>query len=234
MTDDGIYLPVRVRKGHVDHIEPGIYLYAELLINIRQVTLYASLATERNEDTDISFSSDRNSISLSHGSEKATVALPTQIAGSAKLSVPPERAKELNFRLQIEAADAPYPLQNGIGENEVPWSASDLKGGCQIACRQCKTLVVDRESITHWKDLPSENWAEMMDFWHCHKPDVHHDHDGDHAKAPQGGSSVITKGYSASNRIMAAKGTGFIDLSYFLLSRDDCTGLEVRGLASLI
>ncbi|KAI4177981.1 MAG: hypothetical protein LQ343_000065 [Gyalolechia ehrenbergii] len=64
-----------------------------------------------------------------------------------------------------------------------------------------------------WKDLPSENWAEMMDFWHCHKPDtddtIYHYQDG------------LSKGYGAASTIESIAGVGLLDPMYLLLSHDD-------------
>ncbi|KAF4989583.1 hypothetical protein FGRMN_9045 [Fusarium graminum] len=65
--------------------------------------------------------------------------------------------------------------------------------------------------------LPSENWAEMMEFWHCHKP-----HDHEH----QDPESLASKGYGANHAISAQQGTGFVDLTSFLFSEPDCRGLK--------
>lgn len=79
-----------------------------------------------------------------------------------------------------------------------------------------------------WRDLPSENWAEMMEFWHCHKPDVPVGEKG----GEEGGDNTL-KGYGANTRMMAQKGVGKVDLTYFLLDSEDCSGLEVRVLLFL-
>lgn len=63
----------------------------------------------------------------------------------------------------------------------------------------------------------------MMEFWHCHKPDVPVGEKGDE----EGGDNT-TKGYGANTRMMAQRGVGKVDLTYFLLDSEDCSGLEVR------
>ena len=63
----------------------------------------------------------------------------------------------------------------------------------------------------------------MMEFWHCHKPDVPVGVKG----AGEGGDNT-TKGYGANTRMMAQRGVGKVDLTYFLLDSEDCSGLEVR------
>jgi hypothetical protein len=73
--------------------------------------------------------------------------------------------------------------------------------------------------IKAWKDLPSENWAEMMEFWHCHKPEDDHGKDHEH---------LTSKGYGARSMIGAQLGVGFVDLTSFLFSESDTTHVEVR------
>ncbi|KAF5022241.1 hypothetical protein F66182_5714 [Fusarium sp. NRRL 66182] len=81
----------------------------------------------------------------------------------------------------------------------------------------CGNEFVAQNTINTWKDLPSENWAEMMEFWHCHKP-----HDHQH----QDSESLATKGYGANHAISAQQGTGFVDLTSFLFQESDCSGLK--------
>ena len=66
----------------------------------------------------------------------------------------------------------------------------------------------------------------MMEFWHCHKPDVPAGEKGEE----EGGDNTM-KGYGANTRMMAQKGVGKVDLTYFLLDSEDCSGLEVRGFS---
>jgi hypothetical protein len=114
--------------------------------------------------------------------------------------------------------------------NEAPWSASSLEHGTELLCRNCDGVLVKRGCIKTWRDLPSENWAEMMDFWHCHKP-------SDHGQNGSGGHAehgVASKGYGANTKVMAQPGIGFVGLTYFLLGEDDCTGITVSSIQYLI
>ncbi|KAG7138101.1 hypothetical protein HYQ45_004753 [Verticillium longisporum] len=93
-----------------------------------------------------------------------------------------------------------------------------------IACRQCGEAVVPEDRLDVWKDLPSENWAEMMDFWHCHKP---HDHGQEKNGDDDDDDEHLTKrGYGANSSIAAQTRVGFVDLTSFLLAEEDCTGLR--------
>jgi len=89
--------------------------------------------------------------------------------------------------------------------------------GSPIRCRQCDQVIVQRGEIRVWKDLPSENWAEMMEFWHCHKPSSH--------DQPQD-EALATKGYAANTAITAQSGVCLVDIISFMLFESDCSGLS--------
>jgi hypothetical protein len=105
-------------------------------------------------------------------------------------------------------------------ENQaLPWNAVDMQAGSAIRCRKCDHAIVKEGVIGTWKDLPSENWAEMMEFWHCHKPHDHGSTDDEH---------LTKRGYGASNAISAQPGVGFVDITSFMFAESDCNSLSVR------
>lgn len=53
--------------------------------------------------------------------------------------------------------------------NTAPWSATELSKQ-PVCIYSKKTGAKLTDTIKVWKQLPSEHWAELMDFWHCHKP----------------------------------------------------------------
>lgn len=199
----------------------GIFLYAEVLQNIRQITLYATLQTNKNEGTRVEISSDKRYITVHHDDQTAKLLLPLQITGTAELTIPAEKAKDLSVRLALEDTDAVVP-QNKENESDALWSASSFHSDGRLRCRQCGNQVSRPNATFVWKDLPSENWAEMMDFWHCHKP---HDENEDGSTAEEGVAGV--KGYGATSRIQAIEGSVLIDSSTFLITKQDCPGAEV-------
>lgn len=73
-----------------------------------------------------------------------------------------------------------------------------------------------------WKDLPSGNWAEMMDFWHCHKPDPPEEERNKEGEDP----NAVVKGYGAGNQLVAVEGTVLVDVTSFLVKGVDCLGVE--------
>lgn len=230
-----------------------IHLYAEHLQNIHTVSFTAILASYHTEQTRAELSADGEFITLTHEGEVASIRLPTRIkgGGSAALTLPSSPAKELTLRLQLEEKDGMRLMQDIFTydrENVVPWNASEIGSWSGVSCRSCKTVLVGVEgargegqnaqeaaqnAITSWKDLPNEHWAEMMDFWHCHKPEHHHHHQTQgrsrETKEPEGPKDdpVATKGYAAGNKLTSRKGTGYVGSGFFLFAEDDCPGIEV-------
>jgi hypothetical protein len=216
--------------------ETTIMLYAELLLHIRTVTLFASLRTHHSRETKAQLSADGSSITVSHEGQSATISLPLKMEGkgAATLELPAQPpSKELTLRLQMEEREGSDMLGLMAEErkaNIVPWDGASLNriDKPKIVCKNCEEEIVPEGNIREWKDLPNENWAEMMDFWHCHKPDEHHLHDHTHE------ATVGRKGYAAGTRLQAAAGVGFVDLTSFLVKEQDCPGAQVSQVMSCL
>ncbi|KAG9514356.1 hypothetical protein KCU93_g9803, partial [Aureobasidium melanogenum] len=189
-------------------------LYAEFLPNIKTLTVTTVLDTPRDDTTALSLSSDRTELVLEHNSRTNRIKLPARVSGHGHQNLQLPNTGELQCANRIPAE----PL---FGEEEpvALWSATYLDSQTRLHCKQCNALV-SSDKIRDWKNLPSEAWAEMMDLWHCHKPDEP-DHDHDDAPA--------TKGYAAGNKLRAQAGVGLVDVMSFLLSEGDCM-VECRSL----
>lgn len=235
----------------------SIRLYAEFLPNIRQVTLYASLPPSRDTSNNysIALSPDCRTVDSSDGAGWVKLHLPARVSvtSTERLRYNDEQRKggELSFRLLVDENNG-SDQEEGESEGR-PWGATHLSAKTRLRCRQCHNILfpcystethgpgVDEQSREKemsgevvFKDLPSQNWAEMMDFWHCHKPDEHeHDHDHDHSHARNGHNSggtqdqnEMVKGYGASNRVTATPGTVLVDVSSFIIAEADGLGLK--------
>ena len=208
-----------------------IHLYAEHLLNIRTLSIQASLSTVSNQETQVSLSADGNTLTLNHERESASVQLPINLSpnkqSNAKLIVPPVPNKYLSFRVQVEEKESSDSLLGNGDANEngnvAPWIATSLTTSTSIRCRYCGSVLIERGSIRMWKDLPSEGWAEMMEFWHCHKPDdpTGHDHAGS------------KKGYAADSQLAVESGVGLVDAINFLFVAEDCKNMRVGSTSSL-
>ena len=211
--------------------KPTINLYAEVLTHIRQVTVHATLRTARNKDTKVEVSSNKRVITVQHEGENASLYLPTQIAGTAGMVLEglKEGRKEVSLRIAVEDRDgANGDTENGASQmsedDGVPWSASDLKnGGGNVSgrCKACDTVIIEAGNVKEWRDLPREGWAELLDYWHCHKPDVE---EGDlSADAPTKKTNDLLSG----KPIDLQRGIGLLDITSLLVHDEDCTNLRV-------
>ena len=194
-------------------------LYAEFLLNIRQVTLFATLQNTRNDDSNAYITSDKKSLTITHDDKQATITFPSGISGKATVHFPVGRKKEVSLRLEVIEDDKPS-LGHGLEvANDSPWPATSLSPETEVACKSCRSVVVSSRPRV-WKDLPREDWAEMMDFWHCHKPDV---------KETPGQTSSV-KGYAAMNKLKVQPGVGFVDTCHIVLPMEECSCIRVSSI----
>ncbi|KAK2764475.1 hypothetical protein FQN54_009170 [Arachnomyces sp. PD_36] len=230
--------------------QPSHRLYAELLPNIRQVTLYVSLPPFSTSDLNITLSPDCQTIETTYQEESSKLRLPTRISEASrdrlKFNQEQKHGGEFSFRLPVDENQSAQSEREGDGDC-VPWGATHLGFTTRLRCRQCQNQLLRNDSDVGdsstkkssqglvFKDLPSQNWAEMMDFWHCHKPDEPgHDHDHNHSHDDQNGHgrkepkdpNETVKGYGASNRLVATAGTVLVDVSSFVIAEDDGVGLK--------
>ena len=194
---------------------PKTYFYAEFLINIRQVTVFAILPSSCNESTRIGLDASHNILHLTHDGDESSITLPFPVViNNSTLSLPLKPVTELSFRLGV--ATQLSPKAEVYNTNSIPWPASKLTSETRFACQSCGSRL--STDAIDWKDLPSGGWADMMDFWHCHKPTIEN---GNHDTA---GSN---KGYAAANVLGPRPGIGLVDTSHFLLAETDCIGIRV-------
>lgn len=210
-------------------------LYAELLANIRQISLAASLSSPSDASTQVALSADCRTVQLKHRGSVHQLALPAKAAlGSTLLPIHDKQkgATSLSWRLPLDASYIPSSCHHQL--DAPSWSATDLRPGSEVTCRRCSAVVVPVGVAKVWKDLPSENWAEMMEFWHCHKPDhSHHHHDGkDTGRADE--KSLAARGYGASSAISAQEGVGFVDLTTLLFAESDCRNVTVSSWLRIV
>ncbi|KAH8129704.1 ubiquitin-conjugating enzyme E2-binding protein [Trichoderma asperelloides] len=197
-------------------------IYAELLSNIRQVSVRATLSSSSDSTTKAEILDDGRRIQVHHQGEVRSLDLPTRVSVRSAIPIPEKSSLDLAWRLPVPATET--GLARFSAENQsVPWSSTDIKAGSCVCCRHCDSAIVQRGRIKSWKDLPSENWAEMMEFWHCHKPHEHEHHDGE---------TLSKRGYGADSSITAQPEIGFVDLTSFMFSESDCDGLLFSHPAS--
>ena len=197
-----------------------LHIYAEHLINIRTLTIQSTLPSPTDENTACTLSADGDVLTLTHQGETTSVALPVAVPAHA-ISVPAVPSKELSFRVRLGQSDT---LQNRqSSETVIPWTAASFSHNVELRCKACRTVLLPQGKIQTWKDLPSEGWAEMMEFWHCHKPNEPHNHE----------QQTDKKGYSADSQLAITPSVGLVNATSFILAAADCNNIKVGESLSL-
>lgn len=192
--------------------------HAELLSNIRSITASIHLPSPSNPSTKLTLLSS-SKLQLHHDGEITTLDLPANVTLSAtthlqKSMIMPGETN-LSYRLPVEPKSClESPTTLAVSENYVPWSAVSLSSSTKevsLRCKSCSWELIPGEKINTWKDMPSGNWADMMDFWHCHKPETESEQtdSGDRYTGLQGGYAAM-------------EGTALVELTYFLVAKGDC------------
>ncbi|EPE05938.1 eukaryotic translation initiation factor 3 subunit d [Ophiostoma piceae UAMH 11346] len=218
-------------------------LYAELLVNIRHVSVSVTLPTPGNDTTVVELLSQQDAVNgharvrARHNGAVQEMTLPGRVALAARpvrLPLPqPKKPGDLlpSYMIwRLPVVGLPTPARGSSDDELAPWSAPDLQPRSKVSCRACSAVIVPAGRIAAWKDLPSDNWAEMMEFWHCHKPEHKHDHGHDKTQPAKDGQAtedaLAGRGYGANSVISADAGIGFVDLITLLFAESDCQGLK--------
>ncbi|KAJ9137851.1 HECT-like ubiquitin conjugating enzyme-binding domain containing protein [Pleurostoma richardsiae] len=228
----------------INGTSPAISVYAELLPHIRRLSLAVSLPSAADSTTDVTLLHDATGprLRVRHAGAQVLASLPARAVvpgggGAVRLPLVLGRT-EASWRVAV-AADGGADHGGQAGAAAVPWESGEVAAsGGVMRCRSCGHEIVvaagpgedassgsgeGRKGVSEWLDLPSENWAEMMEFWHCHKPGDHdhggHGHDGQEARL------ASSRGYGANSAIAARRGVGLVDVMTVLLAEEDCEGL---------
>lgn len=224
-------------------VQRSASMYAEFLPKLGRLSILVHLPTPSNPSTKALIAKDASRLIVTHEGVVSELPLPVKPLlprsdSETLLPVPPSLEK-LSWALRPDPAR--LVLEQESNPDTVPWSAADLPLDVHVVCRTCGQIVVGREKLEVWKDLPSENWAEMMEFWHCHKPTTtngSHDNNktsgaGEHQEGDENGMAseekLSLRGYGANSAIVAQPGVGFVDLTTMLFYPEDCRCLTVSG-----
>lgn len=256
--------------------ETSVYLHAELLPHIRQITLQISYPSHLSPQAGslspifhLSNTARLVTVSFPRPFEPIThtIVLPARVSDAARQALETPRVqlakgadsdgmprREISFRLSLANDEEPLKSKGEVMDEFVPWTARDMSPSVRVGCRDCKADILrsfhccasdsaaqgDSMGGWTWKDLPSGNWAEMMDFWHCHKPDPREESNGmTHGSERLDGMSPDehnsqVKGYGAANSVVSTPGTILVDVATFLVSEVDCANLKkVRLIVDL-
>ncbi|GKZ22100.1 hypothetical protein AbraCBS73388_008037 [Aspergillus brasiliensis] len=226
-----------------------LHLHAELLPNIRQLTLYISVPPNTpRSNLQITLSDSRRAVTVTASlpttntnqddppSTSETIKLPARVSESSRRILQTHQQQpistqsecEYSFRMSVDDNDPSlHKDESTLNDGFIPWTATDMSARTRLRCVKCHNPVMDGGKV--WKDLPSGNWAEMMDFWHCHKPDPPEE---ERNKNGEEDPNAVVKGYGAGNQLVAVEGTVLVDVTTFLVKGVDCLGVKVSKVPS--
>ncbi|MCJ1354399.1 MAG: hypothetical protein MMC33_004387 [Icmadophila ericetorum] len=202
-------------QGDPETVQPP-HIYAELLPNLRHMNIHVTLHHEHNGTEEVELLNDRYTLRVTQDGCTASIDLPARIKEDVTLALSAEKTRQLDWRL------GNCHLRQDVNEdaqNGTPWLADSITVDTHTACKSCKTIIAGDGAVRIWKALPSENWAEMMEFWHCHKP-IDHNANSDLDAA------ISSKAYSASNKPRTLPGVGLVGVSNIVLSEEDCSNIK--------
>ena len=198
-----------------------IYLYAEVLANIRQANVYACLPSNKNDGTKIDVGADKKSVKVSHDGEVASVCLPAGFSASTRLNLLSNQSKEVTIRLELLDSESTDSTDHLVGHDS-PWPAKVLTMQSKIRCVRCAQILLVEGDLNEFRDLPSQHWAEMMELWHCHRPYVEGSTPVKDTEATAG-----AKGYGFAAKIKAREKVIYVDHTTFLMHKSSLKNIEV-------
>lgn len=188
--------------------------YCDYHENIRAIHLSVTLPSAPDELTSLDIY-DRKTLRLRHAFRSYTIALPASVDPTRPLEV---KGTGLTLNCRVSAD----PIVRSDGSISLPLSSPEALQE-DVLCSACGTCMILASRGLTWHRMPSENWAEMMDSWHCHRgvSDHHYNEHHDQYTLPD---HIV----SAAERIRARPGRGLIGLSYLLIHPSDTQNIKVR------
>jgi len=157
----------------------GVNYYVELLSRIKSVSIIVEEEDEGvNIEVDNILQVDLQLIQLRLKNQDSNIFIPLPC------EVPPipnissclkQRNNVISIRLPLVDAKVDRSTNSLMSiSTNYTWNSSYLRKSIQnytFNCSNCGNTIIDSSKISTTLDMPSELWAEMMDFWHCHKPE---------------------------------------------------------------
>lgn len=140
------------------------------------------------------------SIQLKQSSSLIKINLPIPIK---ELIISGVRLSNNTLSFSIKISELSQQCVSFTDQTIDQWSCKDLSRtpkrnshhDFEFICRNCHFLII-KSCNFNFKDMPSELWYEMMDFWHCHKPENYEEHKKDYKGILKpAGNTIIIGGY---------------------------------------
>lgn len=214
--------------------------YCEVLERIRCVSVIVEKVGGK-ELTQWKVSMDKDRVlTVDVDGEQVEVPLPREVTMVSNAHLQKSVKKlmgSLVMRLPMDGmflVDRDFSLLMNLGST-YKWDAKFLKLRKEytIHCQACGNTVLDSRDVIAVNEMPSEIWAEMMDFWHCHKPHDDHVHEDKYSSLrPVKGGIIMASYYIAFHaadytvKVRMEDGRCVCDCGEVLGLHDKGTGLD--------
>ncbi|KTW26821.1 uncharacterized protein T551_03283 [Pneumocystis jirovecii RU7] len=187
--------------------EKSLFFIAEALSHIRVINLIIEYP-ENTYKPDLLKLFNTHSISLELKGVLITIFLPGETKKDTFIQV-----NQLNKALSIR-----LPLNNSLvkaTEEISPWSAVYIDLNSNFCCIFCLSILLNKNEIKYWRNLPSDNWADMMDYWVCHGRK----------------QSILQEfGVYKNRKFVSRPGIVFVGLSYFLVFHENIQNTKINDI----
>ncbi|AOA63101.1 hypothetical protein PP7435_CHR2-0472 [Komagataella phaffii CBS 7435] len=145
--------------------------YTELLTQINVLCVYIEESLTNLPDFTINVKILRGALLVERGCLKYNLLIPLINPDLEKLPNISIHDNVVEIRLWLKQSNR-FNETNALMDAEPRWSADYLKtiGEFSFGCGNCRAELIHRSKVSSINAMPSEMWAEMMEFWHCHKP----------------------------------------------------------------
>ncbi|KAI2815765.1 hypothetical protein CBS115989_7434 [Aspergillus niger] len=139
-----------------------LHLHAELLPNIRQLTLYISVPPKTpRSNLQITLSDSRRAVTVTSSlpntnqddptSTSETIKLPARVSESSRRILqqrPPstQGESEYSFRMQVDDNDTSlHKDETTLNDGFIPWTATDMSAHTRLRCVKCHNPIMEGE-----------------------------------------------------------------------------------------
>jgi HECT-like Ubiquitin-conjugating enzyme (E2)-binding len=183
--------------------------FAEGLPRLGVVNLHVALNSASTEATSITTTEDDTTIILQHQHEEFVILLPSSPSATETIPLPPGKSI-ITSRLSISRPPTDDQLLPLLSANDVLPLGSQ---GTTLSCVDCRKSQLVTPQM-RWKDLPSDSWVELSDYWLCHSGSTHsHNHEHHTPVLPT---------------LKTRPGTVLVGLTSLLLHPDDLPNITIK------
>lgn len=155
---------------------------AEFLPHIKVITV--CIGCEKSEVKSITTSNDGTKLLFERVTgDIVTLKLPVDTVKGLAVDISKQNGTGcLSFKLpshpkysDVESVEKNQVMESLTTRKDFPWSCAELRALRDkgiLKCCKCNHDIIDLKDVRKMNEMPSENWSEMMEYWHCDRPEI--------------------------------------------------------------